>query len=482
VSTAIFLLLSSFQFSVSDAKAESQICSDPLEFVCSNKEYSRQKSMALEIRTKAATESQLYFSDPAENAQDYIDKITDQIKNNTDSKKQRAWINRGLFYVSCLDYISRAYFNSANDYSYSGVSCVTEKTSHNLKNDLDKMGNLQFFQKTYLVFQNLKQLVLQVVKSSQYSEALKPLLISQVSATDFASVQTFALENLSDTEEKISEKKISNDNVAGTLSAFIQACDPKAESENAFNYSVTDASEENPSPQHKVVLCPSMWLYGTSVSEINSVPNSAQNIRTKNGMARDHTAFQNLNLPLQFKLSGHAYRLVPAILHEIGHSIDSSIQDWLALKQTASNQKFLSAVSQTKKTFTSCIQKRHVDTGELIAERPAYSAESDESFAAEPNSADLFFAEYHADTISANALSLYLLKYPADRRAEVFSQGVSFLCGISNHEEHLSPLINNLHPSGVFRIRDLFMQNKMLRETLGCSRSAEPSCSFLTKF
>jgi hypothetical protein len=475
--TKTFLVLAATLLSTSFAHAgsDSNICGDAVEAVCDSKSTGAQKAiLAQQVMNNAAKQAQAFMREQPLPAKEFLVSIPQFIANAGTSQEMSYAMTRGLAYLACLDFLARGYFSSSGDYGYLGLKCFPNGPTNSVadtRNAFDRLGDVNQHAKALGTFKRIKELTLKVVQESNYSASLKPALVASVQRTDFFSMKDFVVQAVEDFGKAVQKKP---EVAAATPDAMLQilsACDPKAIAENAFNFATVIDSPIAPSiTQHHMVICPSTWLYGTRFTYRRIGDDHVYN---PNEMARDALYVKPpvISVP---EMSGNPDNLVSIVAHELGHSVDISIQQAvLSIKPNTTLTGEQSSSKSTMQAFTSCIARRHVDSGKLTA-----------SFMATPldrqDVAFLFFNEYHADSVAANVLSLYLKKYPdAKTRQGVMKEGLKLLCGSEKHEPFTNPAHPVLHPAGNFRIRTTYLGNNNLRKTLGCTQLPKVfSCSF----
>jgi hypothetical protein len=457
--------------------SKGDICNDSVEAVCTTENHSeRQLHLANQISLQAVNEAQAFLGDRTQvSLPEFLNSVADAIRaGRANAHEFQRGLIRGLAYLSCVDYLSRGYFSSNRDYSYLGLKCFPNgptKSLSEIRSAFDRLGDVQLQQKTVALFNEIKSDTARVVSESNYDHVLKRVLLAQVVSTEYLSMKDYVIETLESAANELAKVKDGSSQLPSVLVSILNQCDLSAQSANAFNYAATVTGPLGSYTHHRMVICPSMWVYGTHYAYAKPRSDDSND---RLAIRRDQTA---VKLPVFSvpEISGNPDNMVVVVAHELGHSVDMTVTDLIGeidLKKGPTAEQVSALGIRT--AFTSCLKGRYGDRGTLLATFKG-------AITLDPaTSAKLFFNEYHADSIASNVMSIYLKKYPdLSSRRSIIAGNLTMFCGSTQHDLMQSQYVTSLHPSGEFRIENSFLGNQKLRETLGCKAAPKVyGCSF----
>jgi hypothetical protein len=453
----VFLLPLALAFSaigVSNASAaESAICQDPVKFICENRVVNPATDIAKKISELAANEVNRFLGSSYP-ATTFVHDLRAQLAYLPVYRGMDAAsgaIVRGLLYVACSDYLTRAYFSdrSSEHTCFQGVlEVVPGQAPPTFDSILNRIADEDHFEKVNKVIRDAKQFVGQSLAASSLSTELKSLLQDKLDATKPVSILKFLREQLQFVDPARATR------IPGILADLIDTCDLDLKSLNAFNYSMGyRAAVMRDTNQNGLVICPSLWVNG-----------------------------------MQDVTRGEGSFVFSVLAHEVGHTVEREI---LALTNPGPAAPALQTESKKKYDgVISCMKDRYVTTNSLTIRYPEFRTQAIKAsfmnaldFRPNEKIPDLYFDEYSADVISSKALALYLAQYQTlSKRIDIVKRSADFLCEVKEHDPLQSPKFkgNDLHPSGAFRIREDYFSNEDLRRVLGCTpREASTNCSLL---
>lgn len=435
----ICLSLLMFSF-VQSARSEPLICQDPIKVICEKPTQDVSEEIAKGISLKAAKQVNWFLREhySLEGYSESLRKELNERPLKYGLAGTRQTIVRALLYMGCSEYLSKAYYAG----EVNPPSCFLKRRNRNVKisfkNLLKELPDASAFPKAEQTIQEAKDLVTEVFAEGVMDIGLKSKILARIKKTDSLSVTHYLHSVISQIDHRAAT------HVPHLLEGLVEACDFDDSSINAFNYSDEDGAQ--------LVVCPSLWI--SSMGDLHQSDSSS---------------------------------VMSVLLHEMGHSIEGAISLWHLTKQNTDPQLAELAQGTFQKTL-SCMNEKYVKTHELYASLPGKKGSAERrrfrlkmDFNPAKKMADLFYPEYSADAISAKAMARYLERTASlEGRSEIMKRNLEFLCGSDEHDSIEEPLLrnNSLHPSGTFRIQQIFLSTPELRSALGCeSQSAKNTCS-----
>lgn len=462
MSLRLCLLVLMLIVSAKKVRAEPAICNDSVDYACTALPPSSQNNYGRIIAQKAVNQTVQFLNEKPASVRGFANSLVRQLESKDAALWNQAF-NRGVLYISCMDYLSRVYYSSGANLKFESARCFDSKlvSPKNMLGALEKLQDMRSQAKVRQMFSTAKKIVQQVLTQSFYNSSLKEYLGIQVSNTHAISMAEYAVQSYLSMIHAVQADPSQVNAAPQAILNILGRCDFDGVQPNAFNQMVVMSTEKGPLAINQMVVCPSFWALATDSATKLVRPPSYEGMTVK-----DNTDIRlpTVEIPL---VKGDEPQMMFLILHEFGHTIDTALVGLQAVIPDARSDYGF---------FTGCMARKLERNGTFL--NPPLKSLNNRHLLTDELLTKLYFNEYHADSIAANGFSIYLKRFDSSLRPEIARKGMNALCGSKADVFSLDAIA--LHPVGEDRIEKIFMGNAHLRKALGCtSKPKAYSCSFM---